>query len=786
MNALIDHLWQSLLCIALLAVFAALTRRNAAQVRLWLWRIAAIKLLLPFALLTRVGGWLGFPAKFPGDPPPSSMVKLVAKISPWFSAGTWLDSSAARLAMLATLLLIAAATARWILGRIHLESLRARVEELRLETDPDDREPGVGFMRAAAMTAATLIVVSLPLAAGAVRSSAYAHQVLEANTHNMSEARVIVRPAKPGLGSRYFVDVNAHGVLIRNITLRELTGMAYGVNRFFVRGKHFRDGDDEDWLVDSRYDVTVEGPVIEPGHFDTYAMRHLITRELATNFGLEIYVNSECQKPCGKWGDRVLLQVAPDSWALVDSRSVADAEPTASEFIRSKQPARAQFRAFLAAMNSGDREIFTRFLTEQVAAEWKGKPTVDDALVLLKQTGGFEVLELEDRSPNELKGWVRARESDALMAVSFFVESEPPNRVSMYRFSWGTPPKQYFPSRLTETAAVRASLAEVVSRGAAQRFSGALLVARGEQVLLRNAQGLADRSRKIENREYTRFRIGSVTKMFTAVAVLRLAQDGKLSLGDPIGKYVPEIAGKPLAAVTIHQLLTHTSGAGDIFDPQYRLHHLELRTLSDYVAMFADAKPLAPPGRQYLYSNYGYLLLGRLIETVSRRSYYDQVQAVVFDPAGMTSTGFAPEESPPERAEIYQRPAGTQQWIDLRYLLDRRGTSAAHAYSTIDDLHRFILALRANRLLDPAHTRQMLESQQRIWPGFDSGYGTTLISYEWTGRWIGYAGPYQGMDAQVWFSPDTGYIVVALANIDPPAAMQMSDFVTARLPMEAP
>jgi hypothetical protein len=134
----------------------------------------------------------------------------------------------------------------------------------------------------------------------------------------MSEATVILRPAKPGLGSRYFVVVDSAGVSIRNITLRELTAMAYGVNRFFVRGKHFREAGEEDWLVDSRYDVTIKAPVREPERFDTYALRPAITRELARNYGLEIYVNSECQAPCGKWGDRTLVEVAPGSWALME------------------------------------------------------------------------------------------------------------------------------------------------------------------------------------------------------------------------------------------------------------------------------------------------------------------------------------------------------------------------------------------------------------------------------------------------------------------------------------
>jgi D-alanyl-D-alanine carboxypeptidase len=299
---------------------------------------------------------------------------------------------------------------------------------------------------------------------------------------------------------------------------------------------------------------------------------------------------------------------------------------------------------------------------------------------------------------------------------------------------------------------------------------------------------MANRQAGKENREDTRFRIASVTKMFTAVAVLRLAQEGRIRLEDPIGKYVPEIAGKPLARATIHQLLTHTSGAGDIFGPNYTLRHLELRTLADYVRMFGGDAPVAPPGKRYQYSNLGFLLLGRLVETASRRSYYDYVRDVVFAPANMSRTGFDAEDSGVERAVIYQRPAGSRLWIDARFSLDYRGTSAGQAYSTLDDLHRFVLALRNQRLLDGRHTQLMLGSRYEIWKGNDYGYGAMIQSYPWTGRWIGHANgpgePDSGMDAQLWFSPDTGYIVIALANIDPPAAQQMAEFATMRLPLD--
>ncbi|HEX6638037.1 MAG TPA: hypothetical protein VF033_10300, partial [Steroidobacteraceae bacterium] len=96
MNALIDHLWQSLLCVCLLAILAAIARGRTARVRLWLWRVAAVKMLVPFTVLGAIGRWYGFPVRFHGDPPPASMVQRVNDWSPVFSMGTWFDSAAAR------------------------------------------------------------------------------------------------------------------------------------------------------------------------------------------------------------------------------------------------------------------------------------------------------------------------------------------------------------------------------------------------------------------------------------------------------------------------------------------------------------------------------------------------------------------------------------------------------------------------------------------------------------------------------------------------------------------
>ena len=111
--------------------------------------------------------------------------------------------------------------------------------------------------------------------------------------------------------------------------------------------------------------------------------------------------------------------------------------------------------------------------------------------------------------------------------------------------------------------------------------------------------------------------------MFTGVAILQLVEAGKLRLEDPISKYLPDYQIKEVAAVTVYQLLTHTGGTGDIFTPEYEAHREELKELSEYVALYGKRGVQFKPGKDWDYSNYGFVLLGRISEVVSGQTYYD-------------------------------------------------------------------------------------------------------------------------------------------------------------------
>jgi D-alanyl-D-alanine carboxypeptidase len=333
--------------------------------------------------------------------------------------------------------------------------------------------------------------------------------------------------------------------------------------------------------------------------------------------------------------------------------------------------------------------------------------------------------------------------------------------------------------RMTQADAVKALADHAQERARADEFAGAVLVARHGKVLLQGAWGRADRTAGTANTPATRFRIGSMNKMFTAVATLQLVQAHKLALDDPIGQHLPGYPNKEVAAkVTVRHLLTHTGGTGDIFGPKFDQHRLQLREHRDYLKLYGSRGLTHEPGARFEYSNYGFVLLGALIEHVSGMSYDDYVDEHVFRPAGMTSTGSLPESTDvPDRAVGYMRasPAGGA-WVPNTDTLPWRGTAAGGGYSTVGDLLRFAEALRAGRLLSTATLAEATRPHQQQY-----GYG---FGVQGQGRLRSYrhGGGAPGMNGELRVFPRLGYVVVSLSNLDPPAASELVEFFTLRMP----
>ena len=332
--------------------------------------------------------------------------------------------------------------------------------------------------------------------------------------------------------------------------------------------------------------------------------------------------------------------------------------------------------------------------------------------------------------------------------------------------------------RLPQAQAVAALADHAAERTRADEFAGAVLVARHGKVLLQDAWGRADRKAGTANTPATRFRIGSMNKMFTAVATLQLVEAHKLALDDPIGKHLPDYPNKEMAAkVTVRHLLTHTGGTGDIFGPEFDQHRLQLREHRDYLKLYGRRGLTQEPGARFEYSNYGFVLLGALIEHVTGESYDDYVGGHVFRPAGMHSTGALPESVVvPHRAVGYLRASPGSDWVPNTDTLPWRGTAAGGGYSTVGDLLRFAQALNSGRLLSEATLAEATRPHNQQY-GF--GFGVqgqgSLGSY-------GHGGGAPGMNGELRIFPELGYVVVSLSNLDPPAASELVEFFTLRMP----
>jgi CubicO group peptidase (beta-lactamase class C family) len=251
-----------------------------------------------------------------------------------------------------------------------------------------------------------------------------------------------------------------------------------------------------------------------------------------------------------------------------------------------------------------------------------------------------------------------------------------------------------------------------------------VLLAHDGQSIYSLAAGFADRAKRLPNRPDTKFNLASVDKYFTRIAIWQLSQAGKVATSDTVGRFLPDYPNAEVRAkVTIGQLLSMRSGMGDFDDDNgrtYRAALLHLRSIDDYLSLFARDSLHFAPGTRAEYSNAGYVVLGKIIERVSGESYYDYARKHIFEPAGMKNTGYFTRgaevrnmatgytvdpivvgDTNPNATPLKERRPNTS-------LLAFRGSSAGGGYSTAEDLLNLSRALFSHRLLSVAFTDSLM------------------------------------------------------------------------------
>jgi D-alanyl-D-alanine carboxypeptidase len=308
------------------------------------------------------------------------------------------------------------------------------------------------------------------------------------------------------------------------------------------------------------------------------------------------------------------------------------------------------------------------------------------------------------------------------------------------------------------------------------KFSGVVLVARNGHVLFEKAYGKRDAQGDDANTLDTRFNLASAGKMFTSVAVWQQIAAGRLSLDTRVGEVLKDYPNRSFAdAVTVRELLSHTSGAGDadLLGNEMAANRARVHSVADMVALEDHQPPAFPPGSNQVYSNFGFVVLGRMVEVVSGEDYETYVRRHIFEPAGMAHTGFIDcRTTAPDLAVGYSI-VGGKRVFNCETL---RGFPAGGEAATAGDMYRFVQALQSGKLLPPALFAQATSIYRK---GFGLGffateYGPGYLKRDF--RW-GHGGSASGVCTDVRTYKQTGETIITLANQDPPDCYAVARFL---------
>lgn len=390
----------------------------------------------------------------------------------------------------------------------------------------------------------------------------------------------------------------------------------------------------------------------------------------------------------------------------------------------------------------------------------------------VRDSGGVDFVDARTQGPpGMLVVTIKGRRTGKLVALVLFPDPEQPGKLVMADMVPIDDPALF--ADWPEAAASQAEIARFTTAALDKLvrdndFSGCVTVTDGTKTMLEECRGLAERRFNVPVDRQTKFHIGSMNKMFTAVAIAQLVEAGKLSWEDTLALRVPEYPDQASAEkITVWQLLHHTSGLGDFLVPELYERRENFVDPEDFLGLIARQPKVGEPGAGWSYSNAGFMLLGRIIENVSGEGYSDYIQRHVFAPAGMTASGYdRVDDIVPGLAVGYYRegPFSTvwkSDWLKVPYA----GGPAGGGYSTNADLVRFSAALRTGKLVQSATLAKMFADPVPAGPGgYAAGFGDRASH----GRHIrGHAGGIEGTDANLAIVWETGATVALTSNQGP-------------------
>ena len=427
-------------------------------------------------------------------------------------------------------------------------------------------------------------------------------------------------------------------------------------------------------------------------------------------------------------------------------------------------------RELVRVMNAADRSALRRFVDDRFQNDGpNGVPAeqrVERLGNLRAAFGELAVRSVDATKAGEVTGLVQSTRTELWRRMTVFLSDASPARI--LRVSVGRAPAPDAPVRRPSDAELVTQLKAYVERLTTRDvFSGALLLAKKGVPLYQAAFGEANKDFGVKNTLDTKFNLGSMNKMFTAVSVMQLVEAGKLSLDDTLGKFLPAGAMKPdvLAKVRVKHLLSHTSGLGSYFTPEWDQKSRALwRSVDDWMPLIKDETLQFEPGTRWSYSNTGMLLLGKVIEAASGQDYFAYVREHVAKPAGMTSTdAYELDRVNRNLAVGYEREGEDANGPIYRNNIFQhviRGGPAGGGYSTVGDLTRFAEALKAGKLVSQASVRTLTTPKPELAsPEYGFGFGV-----EEGGKVVGHSGGFPGINSQLDIYVGEDYTLAVMSN----------------------
>jgi CubicO group peptidase (beta-lactamase class C family) len=308
-----------------------------------------------------------------------------------------------------------------------------------------------------------------------------------------------------------------------------------------------------------------------------------------------------------------------------------------------------------------------------------------------------------------------------------------------------------------------------------ERFMGSVMVARSNQIVFSKGYGLANRELEVPNARNTKFRLGSITKQFTAVCVLKLQESGKLGVDDPISRFVSDCSTN-WSGIKIRHLLTHTSGIPNFTGfPDYLSTMMLSSPAEKTIKRFRD-KPLEfKPGERFAYSNSGYVLLGYIVEKASGKNYEEFVQEVIFKPLGMENSGYDHfERILPHRATGYSRDG--DHWVNSAYIDMTVPHGAGALYSTVEDFFRWYQCWREHKILSASSWKAMTTPEKGNY-----GFGISVSEHfrQTPQKVFEHGGGINGFATSMKWFPEADLFVAAFGNSDSAHAGEVADNLAA-------